>query len=102
VERLQSRARAADLDTATDLPATPATDERTVGLAAAHRDTGFADTARVHAGTDRSAVQLAAQSFPYSAAQAVRAATTPGANHPAQTTARIHSPYVAKRPRRSL
>jgi regulator of protease activity HflC (stomatin/prohibitin superfamily) len=96
------RARAGDLGTAVDLPATPSTDERTVGLVAAHRDTGLADAARAHAGASRSAAQLAAKSFPYSAAEAVRAASAPGVDNAARTATRIHSPYVAKRPRRSL
>lgn len=96
------RARAADLDAAVDLPATPTTDERSVGLIAAHRDTGFADTVHAHAGADRSAAQLAARSFPYSAAEAVQAASTRTVDNAAQTGTRIHSPYVAKRPRRSL
>jgi hypothetical protein len=96
------RARAYDLDAAVDLPATPTTDERTLGLVAAHRDTGFADAARAHVAADRSAAQLAAQSFPYSAAEAVQAASTRTVDNAAQTGTRIHSPYVAKHPRRSL
>jgi len=96
------RARASDLDAAVDLPATLTTDERTVGLVAAHRDNGLADAARAHAGADRSAAQLAAQSFPYSAAEAIQAASTRAADNAAQTGTRIHSPYAAKRPRRPL
>ena len=70
------RARAADLDGAIDLAATASADERTTGLSGAQRDAGTADSARAHAGADRSAAQLAALSFPRSAADAVRAAAT--------------------------
>ena len=96
------RARATDLDAAVDLPSTPTTDERTLGLVAAHRDTGFADAARAHVAADRSAAQLAAQSFPHSAAEAVQSASTRIVDNAAETSTRIHSPHVAKRPRRSL
>ena len=96
------RARAADLDAAVDLPATPATDERTVGLTAAHRDTGSADTAWAHASASRSAAQLAARSFPYTAAQALQAAAARPVDNPPRTSARIHSPHTAKHQSRSL
>ncbi len=39
------RSRAADLDAAIDLAATPAADERTIGLETAHRGTGIAERA---------------------------------------------------------
>src|SRR6266851_5746263 len=74
----EERSRAADLDAAIDLAATPAVDEPTIGLATAHRDTGIADSARARTGADRSAAQLAAESFPHSAADAVRVADMAG------------------------
>jgi hypothetical protein len=95
------RARAADLDAAIDLVATATADERTTGLTGAQRDAGIADSARAHAGTDRSAAQLAALSFPRSATDAVRAAATVRARRPAQAPARMPAPEIAKRPRQS-
>lgn len=95
------RARAADLDGAIDLAATASADERTIGLTGAQRDAGTADSARAHVGADRSAAQLAALSFPRSAADAVRAAATAGTRRPAQTPARILKPEITKRPGQS-
>jgi hypothetical protein len=92
------RARAADLGTAIDLAATPAADERTIGLAAAQRDTGVADIAQARAGADRSAAQLAAQSFPHSAADVVQAAATAGTRRTALSPARMPTPDISKRP----
>jgi len=90
------RARAADLDAAIDLAATPA-DEQTIGLAAAHQDTSIADVARARAGADRSAAQLAAQSFPHSAAEVVRSAATAATRRPLRTPARVPAPEIARR-----
>jgi hypothetical protein len=95
------RARAADLDGAIDRAATAAADERTTGLTEAQRATGTADSARAHAGTDRSAAQLAALSFPHSAADGVRAAARTRSHRPAQAAARIAAPEIAKRPGQS-
>ena len=96
------RFRATDLNAAIDLAATPAADERTIGLAAAHRDTGMADSAQARAGADRSAAQLAAESFPHSAADAVQAAAKTGATRPASTPARIPRPKLRNGPGRSM
>jgi hypothetical protein len=96
------RSRAADLDAAIDLAVTPAADERARGLAIAHRDTGIADSARAHAGADRSAVQLAAESFPHSAADAVQAAAKAEMRHPTQALTRVTAPDITKRPGRSM
>jgi hypothetical protein len=90
------RARAADLNAALDLSSTPEVDERTAGLTAAHRDAAAADAAR--AGTDRSAAQLAAESFPHTAAEALGAAARP-TTRPARLAGQR---YEAKRPRRTL
>ena len=46
------------------------------GLAEARRDTVTADTAGVHASADRTAAQLAAESFPRTAADGIRAAVS--------------------------
>jgi hypothetical protein len=96
------RSRAADLNAAVDLTATPAADERTVGLSVAHRDAGMADSARARAGADRSAAQLAAESFPHSAAAAVQAAAKRGTTRPAPTPIRMPAPEIAQRPGRSM
>jgi hypothetical protein len=95
------RARAADLDGAIDLAATASADERTNGLPGVQRDAGTADSARAHAGAGRSAAQLAALSFPRSAADAVRAGGT-ARTRPPQTTARTATPGIAKRPSQSI
>ena len=95
------RARAADLDSAIDLTATPTVDERTTALTGAQRAAGTADSARAHTGADRSAAQLAALSFPHSAADAVRAATTAQAARPLRTPARTAKPENARRPGQS-
>ena len=96
------RSRAADLNAAIDLAATPEADERTMGLAVARHDTGMADSARARAVADRSAAQLAAESFPHSAADAVQAAAKTGTMRPVSTPARIPTPEIAKRPGRSM
>jgi hypothetical protein len=96
------RSRAADLNAAIDLAATPAADERTLGLAAAHRNTGVADSAQARASADRSAAQLAAESFPHSAADAVRAAAKTETRRPAPTPAQVPVPEIAKRPGRVM
>lgn len=90
------RARAAGLNDAIDLGATPLTNERTAGLMAAQPDTGIADTTQAQARADRSAAQLAAESFPQTAADAVQAAAA-GAGRPAHTSARVAAPEIAKR-----
>ena len=96
------RARAADLDGAIDLAATTSVDERTTGLTGAQHDAGTADSARAHAGADRSAAQLAALSFPHSATEAVRAAATTRTRRPARAPVRTAAPEIAKRPGQSV
>ncbi|HVB45408.1 MAG TPA: hypothetical protein VNF47_22260 [Streptosporangiaceae bacterium] len=96
------QARAAHLDSAVDLPTTPAADEYTTGMTAAYRDTGIADTARAHAGADRSAAQLAAQSFPHTATEAVRIAAATRGNRAAAAPGKTQAPHKAKRQGRSL
>ena len=96
------RASAADLDSAVDLPTRPATDEYTADMAAAHRDTGIADTAWAHAGADRTAAQLAAQSFPHTATEAVQATATTRGKRTTVAPGRTQAPHKAKRQGRSL
>jgi len=78
------RARAADLGHASTAQAGR---DRIQDLTAARRDMQVADTAGAHASADRTAAQLAAESFPYSAADGVRAAIT-GRLQPERSPAR--------------
>jgi hypothetical protein len=96
------RARAADLDTATDLPSTLTVDERTTGLTAAHRDTALADAARAHAGTDRTAAQLAAESFPHTASEAVRSASARTTRRATRVRTQTQTAHQTQRPRRTV
>jgi hypothetical protein len=103
VERLQASAHAARrpelgpdelamvLEAATNLP-----DEVIA------RITRQADSAQGRISAGRSAAQLAAESFPRSAADAVRAAARMGARHPAPVPARVAAPEIAKRPGPSM
>lgn len=96
------RARAAGLDGAIDLAATASADEQTTDLTGVQRDSGTADSARAHAGADRSAAQLAALSFPRSATDAVRVGATARTRRQAQAPGRIRAPEIAKRPGQSM
>jgi hypothetical protein len=96
------RARAADLDTATDLPSTVAVDERTSGLTAAHRDTALADVARAHASTDRTAAQLAAESFPHAASEAVRSASAQTTRRATRVRTQTQTAHETQRPKRNV
>jgi len=90
------RARAADLG---HLPAAPSPDDRTGDLAAARRDTQAADTANAHAAADRrTAAQLAAESFPHTAADGIRAAVTGRLQQPAPSSARTATTTNTRRP----
>ena len=84
------RARAADLGHTTDLGhATDAPYARAeaADLKAARCDTLAADTAGAHAAGDRTAARLAAESFPYTAADGIRAAAA-GRLQPTQSADR--------------
>ena len=74
-------ARAADLGHAAAAPSARA---EASDLKAARRDTRAADTAGAHAAADRTAARLAAESFPYTAADGIRAAAA-GQLQPAQS-----------------
>ena len=90
------RARAADLGHAS---AAPAARERGADLAAARHDTHAADTAGTHAASDlRTAAQLAAESFPRTAADGIRAAATGRLQQPAPTPARTATAANTRRP----
>lgn len=89
------RARAADLGHAS--AAIPAR-ERTQDVTAARRDTQVADTADAHASSDRTAAQLAAESFPHAAADGVRAAITGRLQQPERSPARTVSVTNTRRP----
>ena len=78
------RARAADLGHAADAPSARV---RAGDLRAARSDTMTADTAGAHASTDRTAAQLAAESFPRTAADGIRAAAA-GRLPPGQAVSR--------------
>jgi hypothetical protein len=78
-------APAADIDAATALAATAVAGEHPIG-----------------ATVGRSAAQLAAESFPHTAADAVRAASAPGTKNPGRVPVRIHRPDQAKPPGPSM
>jgi hypothetical protein len=87
------RARAADLGHAADAPYARV---RAGDLTAARRDTLTADTAGAHASADRTAAQLAAESFPHTAADGIRAAAA-GRLHPARSAGRSVSAQDIRR-----
>lgn len=90
------RARAADLG---DASAAPAARERAGDLAAARHDTQEADTAGTHAASGRrTAAQLAAESFPRTAADGIRAAVTGRLQQPAPSPARTATAANTRRP----
>ena len=89
------RARAADLDHAA---ATPSGAERRENVTAAWHETRIADTAGAHALDDRSAAQLAAESFPCTAADGVRAAAAGSLPQPARPPVRAATARNVMRP----
>jgi hypothetical protein len=89
------RARAADLDRAA---AAASATQSTNGLAAARRDRVIADTAGAHASADRSAAQLAAESFPCTTADGIRAAVNGRLQQAAPSPARTAATQNAPRP----
>jgi len=88
------RVRAADLDRAS--AAASATQSN--GLTAARRDTMIADTAGAHASADRTAAQLAAESFPCTTADGIRAAANGRLQQAAPSPARTAATQNAPRP----
>jgi hypothetical protein len=89
------RARAADLDRAA---ASHSATQRANGLTAAGRDTMIADTAGAHASADRTAAQLAAESFPCTTADGIRASVNGRLQQPAPTPTRTAAAQNAPRP----
>jgi hypothetical protein len=79
------RARAADLRHAS---AAPSAREHAQDLTATRRDTKATDTAGAHVSADRTAAQLAADSFPHTAADGIRAALTGRLQQPERPPAR--------------
>ena len=79
------RARAAGLGHAS---AAQSARDRNQDLTAARRETRVADTADAYASADRTAARLAAESFPHTAADAVRAAVTGRLHQPGRSPAR--------------
>jgi hypothetical protein len=93
------------IDPALDMATTAAVGERTIALTAANRDASnahAAHAAQTHLRTDRTAAQLAAQSFPRTASDAVRAAASTARRYPARTPVRASAPEIAERPGRKL
>jgi hypothetical protein len=89
------RARAADLDRA----AVAASPRQSVnGLTTARRDTATADTAGAHASADRTAAQLAAESFPRTTADGIQAAVNGRLQQPAPSPTRTAAAQNAPRP----
>ena len=89
------RARAADLDRAA---AAASARQSTNGLTATRRDTVIADTAGAHASADRTAAQLAAESFPCTTADGIRAAVDGRLQQPAPSPARTAATQYVPRP----
>jgi hypothetical protein len=78
------RARAADLDHAAGTATGHSGSEHAEDLRAARRESTIADTASAHASADRSVAQLAAESFPCTTADGIRAAANGGLQQPAR------------------
>ena len=91
------RARAADLDRAA---ASHSARQHANGLTAAGHDTMIADTAGAHASADRTAAQLAAESFPCTTAEGIRAAVNGRLKQPAPSPTR--SAAAQNTPRQGL
>lgn len=89
------RARAADLDRAA---AAASATQSTNGLTAARRDAVIADTAGAHASADRTAAQLAAESFPCTTADGIRAAVNGRLQQASPSPARTAAAQNAQRP----
>lgn len=89
------RARAADLDRAV---AAHSAGRYADGLTAARGDTLIADTAGAHASADRNAARLAAESFPCTASDGIRAAASGRLQQPATAAARTAGARNASRP----
>ncbi len=91
------RARAADLDRAAGTAAGHSGSERAEDLTAARRESRIADTAGAHASADRSAAQLAAESFPCTAADGIRAAASGSLQRPSRAPVPAAVAQSAKR-----
>jgi hypothetical protein len=94
------RARAGDLGNAV-VPSPRGEVMQGEYLTAAAQDRLEADTAAAHAAEDRSAAQLAAESFPCTAAEAVTAGATTAVK-PRPAAARVNTTLNLRRPGRSV
>ncbi|HEV2377807.1 MAG TPA: hypothetical protein VGS19_37300 [Streptosporangiaceae bacterium] len=92
------RAPITNLDTALGPTTTSTIDKPTPSLAAASTEADITDTAAAPLGTDHSAAQLAAQSFPYSATATVQSVAM---RQPKRTTPSVNVHDTAKRPGRT-
>jgi hypothetical protein len=88
-----NRPRSEDLRAAAAKDAPAANLDATAGLAA----TAVAGAHSASATVTRSAAQLAAESFPGTAADVIRAPSTPGAGNPRRTSVHVHTPDREKR-----
>jgi hypothetical protein len=77
-----AHAHVADLDRTADATADHPAREPAEGLGAARHQNRIADTAGAHPSAGRSTAQLAAESFPYTAADGIRAAANGGLQQP--------------------
>lgn len=95
------RARATDLDRAAGMAAQGSGRGRAEDLRATRRETHIADTAGAHVLADRSAAQLAAESFPCTAADGVRAAADGSLQQPARPPVPAAAVHNVRRPSQS-
>jgi hypothetical protein len=101
-DRREQRVTQQSADGALHLAATTAHGEQTTEPPAAHHDAGKPHDAPAQARSDRSAAQLAAQSFPRATIDAVRSAKTGPNNRPARAPVQTPSPDIGKHPNRKL
>jgi len=92
------RARAADLDHTAGTTADAEGSEHTEDRRAASRESYIADKAGAHASAERSAAQLAAESFPCTAADGIRAAASGSLQRPARPDVLAAAAQNVRRP----
>jgi hypothetical protein len=95
------RAGAEYLGSAFAAPGSPDGVEHSEDFAADSQDRLVADTASAHASNDRTAAQLAAESFPCAAADAVMASATPG-TQAGRSPVHTITPPIIRRPGHSV
>jgi hypothetical protein len=97
-ERVADGAERARADGLGHASAAQSVRERTHDLTGANRDTQIADAGGAHVSSDRTAAQLAAESFPRTAADGVRAAVTGRLLQPERSPVRTAAVTDTKRP----